>query len=139
MINPAAWRRTRHPNVATAVVDRTTVPITLPACHQSILPSPVPVLDSDPPKLPTIRRGSQLILPEQKRDVVRHFGAEMADNRDGVGGHAPRIGMAQDLTAAGVGLPALMVAGRWKSERMPAHYSRGEVAGRGAVARYYAT
>ena len=58
---------------------------------------------------------------------------------EGFSGHSPRIGMAQDLTAAGVGLPALMVAGRWKSERMPAHYSRGEAAGRGAVAQYYAT
>ena len=58
---------------------------------------------------------------------------------EGFSGHSPRIGMAQDLTAAGVGLPALMVAGRWKSERMPAHYSRGEAAGRGAVAKYYAT
>ena len=57
---------------------------------------------------------------------------------EGFSGHSPRIGMAQDLTAAGVGLPALMVAGRWKSERMPAHYSRGEAAGRGAVAQYYA-
>jgi hypothetical protein len=45
--------------------------------------------------------------------------------------------MARDLTAAGVGLTAIMVAGRWKSERMPAYYSRAEEAGRGAVARFY--
>ena len=84
----------------------------------------MPVLDSDPPKLPTIRRGSQQALPAsisdetgggyiagwdftsstgakvrvraqylpqdgacgnwgQKRVVVRHFEAEMADNREG--------------------------------------------------------
>ena len=61
-----------------------------------------------------------------------------ADLGEGFSGHSPRIGMAQDLTAAGAGLPALMVAGRWKSERMPAHYSRGEAAGRGAVAQFYA-
>ncbi len=30
-----------------------------------------------------------------------------------------------------------MQAGRWKSERMPALYTRNEAAGRGAVARYY--
>ena len=31
----------------------------------------------------------------------------------------------------------LMNAGRWKSHEMPAHYTRNEEAGRGAVARYY--
>ena len=55
----------------------------------------------------------------------------------GFSGHSPRVGMAQDLTAAGASLTAIMVAGRWKSERMPAHYSRAESAGRGAVARFY--
>ena len=30
-----------------------------------------------------------------------------------------------------------MVAGRWKSERMPAHYARGEAARQGAVARFH--
>ncbi len=45
--------------------------------------------------------------------------------------------MAQDLAAAGVELPALMNAGRWKSSRMPARYTEGQAAGRGAVARYY--
>ena len=52
-------------------------------------------------------------------------------------GHSPRVGMAQDLAAACTELPALMVAGRWKSARMPAHYASAEFAGRGAVARYY--
>ena len=56
---------------------------------------------------------------------------------EGFSGHSPRVGMAQDLTAAGAGLAAIMVAGRWKSERMPAYYSRAEEAGRGAVARFY--
>ncbi|MCY3545268.1 MAG: tyrosine-type recombinase/integrase [Gemmatimonadetes bacterium] len=64
--------------------------------------------------------------------------ARAAELGEGFSGHSPRIGMAQDLTAAGVGLPALMVAGRWKSERMPAYYSRGQSAGRGAVANFYA-
>ena len=63
--------------------------------------------------------------------------AEAAGLGDGFSGHSPRVGMAQDLTAAGAGLTAIMVAGRWKSERMPAYYSRAEEAGRGAVARFY--
>ena len=56
---------------------------------------------------------------------------------EGFSGHSPRVGMTQDLTARGAGLVAIMNAGRWKSERMPAHYARGEAAGFGAVARYY--
>ena len=63
--------------------------------------------------------------------------AKVAGLGDGFRGHSPRVGMAQDLTAAGVGLTAIMVAGRWKSERMPAHYSRAQEAGRGAVARFH--
>ena len=45
--------------------------------------------------------------------------------------------MAQDLAKSGVELPALMTAGRWKSSLMPAQYTEGQAAGRGAVARYY--
>ena len=54
-------------------------------------------------------------------------------------GHSPRIGMARDLAASGASTTALMLAGRWRSERMPALYARGELAGRGPVARYYGT
>ena len=53
-------------------------------------------------------------------------------------GHAARVGMARDLTAHGASLPALMVAGRWASPTMPAHYARAESAAKGAVARYHA-
>lgn len=63
--------------------------------------------------------------------------ARAAGLGEGFSGHSPRVGMAQDLTASGTELSALMVAGRWKSERMPAHYSRAEIAGKGAVARFY--
>ena len=47
------------------------------------------------------------------------------------------VGMAQDLTASGVELPAPMHAGWWQSSKMPARYTEGQAAGRGAVARYY--
>lgn len=63
--------------------------------------------------------------------------ARAAGLGEGFTGHSPRVGMTQDLTARGMGLTAIMVAGRWKSERMPAYYSRGESAGRSAVARFY--
>ena len=52
-------------------------------------------------------------------------------------GHSPRIGCAQALVAAGKSLTAVMVAGRWESPGMPAHYSRGEAAAKGAVASLY--
>ncbi len=63
--------------------------------------------------------------------------AKAAGLGEGFSGHSPRVGMAQDLTAAGTGLTALMVAGRWKSERMPAHYARAQAARRGAVAQFH--
>ncbi|WP_051340455.1 site-specific integrase [Azospirillum halopraeferens] len=55
----------------------------------------------------------------------------------GFSGHSCRVGMAHDLAAAGVELPALMQAGRWRSPDMPARYIERVTAGRGAVARYH--
>ena len=52
-------------------------------------------------------------------------------------GHSPRVGMACDLAAAGIGLPALQVAGRWASPAMPGRYAAAELASRGAVARFH--
>ena len=63
--------------------------------------------------------------------------AKAAGLGDGFTGHSGRVGMAQDLAAAGVELPALMQAGRWQSSKMPARYTERQAAGRGAVARYY--
>lgn len=65
--------------------------------------------------------------------------AQTAGLGDGFSGHSPRVGMARDLVRAGVELPSLMIAGRWRTPTMPAHYARNESAGRGAVAQYYAT
>ena len=62
--------------------------------------------------------------------------AGLPDWRD-ITGHSGRVGMAQDLSAAGFALPELMTVGRWKSPRMPARYTERQTAGRGAVARYY--
>ena len=63
--------------------------------------------------------------------------ARAAGLGEGFSGHSGRVGMAQDLTASGAELPALMVAGRWQSPRMPARYTEKQALGRGAVARYY--
>ena len=63
--------------------------------------------------------------------------ARAAGLGEGFSGHSGRVGMAQDLAASGAELPALMVAGRWQSPRMPARYTEKQALGRGAVAKYY--
>ena len=37
-------------------------------------------------------------------------------------GHSPRVGAAQDMIASGIGIPAIMQAGRWKSAQMVQRY-----------------
>ena len=61
--------------------------------------------------------------------------AARAANIEGASGHSFRIGTAQSLAEKGAGLVDLQNAGRWKSADMPAHYTRGQAAGKGAVAR----
>ena len=63
--------------------------------------------------------------------------AQTAGLGDGFSGHSPRVGMARDLVRAGTELPSLMIAGRWRTPAMPAHYARNETAGRGAIAQFY--
>ena len=52
-----------------------------------------------------------------------------------VSSHSFRVGSAQSLVKRGATLTETQLAGRWKSPRMPAHYARGQLAGRGAMAR----
>ena len=63
--------------------------------------------------------------------------AQAAELGDGFSGHSPRVGMARDLARVGIELPSLMNAGRWRSPAMPAHYTRNETAGKGAVAQFH--
>ena len=56
----------------------------------------------------------------------------------GVRGHSCRVGMAQDLVAAGFDLAAIMQAGRWQSAAMVARYTAAQQAERGAVAQFHA-
>ncbi|MDE0476372.1 MAG: tyrosine-type recombinase/integrase, partial [Gammaproteobacteria bacterium] len=63
--------------------------------------------------------------------------AQAAGLGDGFSGHSPRVGMARDLARAGIELPSLMTAGRWRTPVMPAHYIRNETAAKGAVAQLY--
>ena len=58
------------------------------------------------------------------KDVVRRLS-----------GHSPRVGAAQDMVAAGVGIPAIMQAGRWKSPRMVQRYAERLLARRNGAAQ----
>ena len=53
-------------------------------------------------------------------------------------GHSARVGMAQDLVAAGFDLAAIMQAGRWKSSAMVARYTERLRVTQGAIAQYHA-
>ena len=63
--------------------------------------------------------------------------ASTAGLGEGFSGHSPRVGMARDLVRAGIELPSLMIAGRWRTPAMPAQYARNETASRGAVSQFY--
>ena len=78
------------------------------------------------------------LRPNQMSRRIK-MAAREAGLGDGFSGHSPRVGMARDLVRAGIELPALMNAGRWRTPAMPAHYARNEAAGSGAVAQFYST
>lgn len=53
----------------------------------------------------------------------------------GFSGHSGRVGAAQDLTAAGIDLPEIMLAGGWRTPAMPARYSEKLATKRGGMAK----
>ena len=85
------------------------------------------------------RRSSDLIIGLSPGQICRRIKSVciQAGLSGHYSGHSPRIGMAIDLARAGVSLPALMEAGRWKSASMPAYYVRAVEAGSGAVAQWH--
>jgi hypothetical protein len=54
-----------------------------------------------------------------------------------ISGHSARVGMSQDLVAAGADLAAAIQVGRGKTPTMPARYSEHLLTAKGAVAQYY--
>ncbi len=85
-----------------------------------------------------IRKGGRVeataLTAKSIREVIRCW-AKAAGVAGRLSGHSLRIGSAQSLVSAGATLPELQQAGRWLSPSVPAHYARGQFAGRGAVAR----
>ena len=54
---------------------------------------------------------------------------------DGLSGHSARVGAAQDMIAAGIELPAILQAGRWKSTSMVNRYGERLLARRSGAAQ----
>ena len=54
---------------------------------------------------------------------------------DGLSGHSARVGAAQDMVAAGIELPAILQAGRWKTATMVSRYGERLLARRSAAAQ----
>lgn len=86
-----------------------------------------------------VRRGGHVqargLTPNTVRLIVKRWAAAVGILGERVSGQSLRVGMAQTLAAAGASVVEMQQAGRWKSPQMPAHYARGERAGRNAVAR----
>ena len=53
----------------------------------------------------------------------------------GLSGHSARVGAAQDMIAAGIELPAILQAGRWKSTAMVNRYGERLLAKRSGAAQ----
>ena len=53
----------------------------------------------------------------------------------GLSGHSTRVGAAQDMVAAGIELPAILQAGRWKSTAMVNRYGERLLARRSGAAQ----
>ena len=61
--------------------------------------------------------------------------AGVGDFAGGLSGHSARVGAAQDMIASGIGLAAILQAGRWKSAAMVSRYGERLLASRGAAAQ----
>lgn len=79
--------------------------------------------------------GQAPLSPEAVRTIIRKR-ARAAGLEGRISGHSLRVGTAQDLVYAGADLPAVMQSGRWADAATAAGYASGELAGRGAVARF---
>ena len=73
-------------------------------------------------------------VPRIYRAMARRAGLSPRVVRS-ISGHSPRVGAAQDMIASGIGIPAIMQAGRWKSASMVQRYGERLLARRNAAAQ----
>lgn len=73
-------------------------------------------------------------VPRIYRAMARRAGVR-EDMVRRISGHSPRVGAAQDMVASGIGIPAIMQAGRWKSAAMVQRYAERLLAQRNGAAQ----
>jgi integrase len=83
------------------------------------------------------RVSGDALHPAKLSPILKRLAERAGLDATGVSGHSCRIGMAQDLMAAGNDTMAIQQAERWKTPLMPARYVERIAASRGAVARYH--
>ena len=93
------------------------------------------------PLFRSVRRNGTLggALPESQVPRIYKAMAERAglaaDEVGRIAGHSPRVGAAQDMIASGIGVPAIMQAGRWRSASMVQRYGERLLAKRNGAAQ----
>jgi site-specific recombinase XerD len=82
--------------------------------------------------------GRRRMHPASIAKAIKRLAAKAElEDVERISGHSLRVGMAQDLVAAGADLAGVMQAGRWKTNAMPARYAEHLLADRSAVALYH--
>ena len=89
----------------------------------------------NPDSPPTETVGPKGLTPMAVRAIVKKR-CEEAGFEGRFSGHSLRVGAAQSLAENGASLVDMMNCGRWTSPEMPAHYAKGQLAAKGAVARF---
>ena len=73
-------------------------------------------------------------IPRIFKEMARHAGLPAA-LAEGLSGHSARIGATQDMIAHGIGMPAVLQAGRWKTPAMVNRYGERLLARRSGAAQ----
>lgn len=79
-------------------------------------------------------RVSDKISSQSVYNALRRIGVKIGTEQT-LSGHSCRVGAAQDMDHANIGLTAIMHAGGWKTERMPAIYTRRQNVRRSGMAK----
>ena len=89
----------------------------------------------------SVRKGGRIgerLDPSQVPRIFKEMArrADLPDELvDGLSGHSTRVGAAQDMIAAGIELPAILQAGRWKSPAMVNRYGERLLAHKSGAAQ----
>lgn len=87
------------------------------------------------PRAKVAKVAGALTEREVSRIFKRRVGAAGLDVA-GISAHSTRVGPAQDLLAAGFGVPEIQQQGRWKNPQMVVRYGERIEAGRSAMAKF---